>query len=290
MDAIIINAPSPTKNQDRKQDPDMHFTKKGNQYYLGMKIHVGMDRESKTVQSLVTTAVNVNDSQMVENFLHGEEKVVFGDSAYMGKTEVRFPAMQESCFVSALRSFFPSMFRCLQATAAHLAAMRRWVQGFFSPGLSENCPNLVEEFLRGDSAGDEKLEIRGKDDAGGGAGGIQDERSLGFGSGDFGQRFTSVSFRRQSGGIGDSFRRGDIVPSPKGVSGLPEGGVSSSFPSTRVEFPPASEADFSSFFAASSVSLRHSKMQRSSALSVSASRRFLKLTIMDGSNGLFSGR
>jgi IS5 family transposase len=73
MDATIINAPSSTK--------------KGNQYYFGMKIHVGVDRESRTVHSLVTTPANVHDSKMVEDILHGEENAVFGDSAYMGKTE-----------------------------------------------------------------------------------------------------------------------------------------------------------------------------------------------------------
>jgi len=87
MDATIINAPSSTKNQDRKRDPDMHSTKKGNQYYFGMKIHVGVDSESRTVHSLVTTPANVHDSKMVEDILHGEENAVFGDSAYMGKTE-----------------------------------------------------------------------------------------------------------------------------------------------------------------------------------------------------------
>ena len=87
MDATIINAPSSTKNQDKKRDPDMHSTKRGNQYYFGMKIHVGVDRESRTVHSLVTTPANVHDSKMVEDILHGEENAVFGDSAYMGKTE-----------------------------------------------------------------------------------------------------------------------------------------------------------------------------------------------------------
>jgi IS5 family transposase len=87
MDATIINAPSSTKNREKKRDPDMHSTKKGNQYYFGMKIHVGVDRESRTVHSLVTTPANVHDSRMVKDILHGEERVVFGDSAYMGKTE-----------------------------------------------------------------------------------------------------------------------------------------------------------------------------------------------------------
>ena len=65
----------------------MHSTKKGNQYYFGMKIHVGVDRKSRTVHSLVTAPANVHDSKIAEDLLHGEENTVFGDSAYMGKTE-----------------------------------------------------------------------------------------------------------------------------------------------------------------------------------------------------------
>jgi len=67
--------------------------------------------------------------------------------------------------------------------------------GLLLPGLSEDCPDRVEEFLRGYSGGDEKLEVRGIGDVGWGTGGIQDERSLGFGSGRFGRRFISASFR-----------------------------------------------------------------------------------------------
>ncbi len=58
MDATIINAPSSTKNREKKRDPNMHSTKKGNHYYFGMKIHVGVERKSRTVHSLVTTPAN----------------------------------------------------------------------------------------------------------------------------------------------------------------------------------------------------------------------------------------
>ena len=64
----------------------MHSTKNGNQYSFGMKIHVVVDRESKTDHSLVTTP-NVHDSRVVEKLLHGKENAVLGDSAYMEKTE-----------------------------------------------------------------------------------------------------------------------------------------------------------------------------------------------------------
>jgi len=87
VDATIIHAPSSTKNREKKRDPEMHSTKKGNQYYFGMKVHVGVDKESKQVHSLVTTPANVHDSTRIGELLHGEEKEVRGDSAYMGKTE-----------------------------------------------------------------------------------------------------------------------------------------------------------------------------------------------------------
>jgi hypothetical protein len=67
--------------------------------------------------------------------------------------------------------------------------------GLLLPGLSEDCPDRVEEFLRDDSGGGEKLEVRGIGDVGWGTGGIQDERSPGFRSGRFGRRFISASFR-----------------------------------------------------------------------------------------------
>ncbi len=87
MDATIIAAPSSTKNKEKKRDPDMHQVKKGNQYYFGMKVHIGVDKDSKLVHSLATTAANVHDSRMVGDLLHGAEKGVWGDSAYIGKTE-----------------------------------------------------------------------------------------------------------------------------------------------------------------------------------------------------------
>lgn len=87
MDATIINAPSSTKNMEKKRDPDMHSTKKGNQYYFGMKVHIGVDKDTKLVHSLVTTPANIHDSRTVSGLLHGNEEAVWGDSAYMGKTE-----------------------------------------------------------------------------------------------------------------------------------------------------------------------------------------------------------
>ncbi len=61
VDATIIHAPSSTKNRERQRDPDMHQTKKGNQWYFGMKAHIGADSRSKLVHSIVATAANVHD-------------------------------------------------------------------------------------------------------------------------------------------------------------------------------------------------------------------------------------
>lgn len=82
VDATLIAAPPSTKNKAHERDPEMHQTKKGNQWYFGMKVHVGTDTKRGLVHSLVTTAANVHDSQMMDDLLHGEEEVVYGDSAY----------------------------------------------------------------------------------------------------------------------------------------------------------------------------------------------------------------
>jgi IS5 family transposase len=84
VDATLINAPSSTKNQDGKRDPEMHQTKKGNQYYFGMKAHIGADAESGLVHSVVGTAANVADVTQVDKLLHGKENMVGADAGYTG--------------------------------------------------------------------------------------------------------------------------------------------------------------------------------------------------------------
>jgi len=85
VDATIIHAPSSTKNKDKERDPEMHQTKKGNQWYFGMKAHIGADSRHKLVHSIVATAANVHDSKVVADLLHGNETRVYGDSAYTGR-------------------------------------------------------------------------------------------------------------------------------------------------------------------------------------------------------------
>jgi len=82
VDATIINAPSSTKNQEGKRDPEMHQTKKGNQWYFGMKAHIGVDSKTKLIHSVVATSANVHDKHPIPQLLHGNEHRVYGDSAY----------------------------------------------------------------------------------------------------------------------------------------------------------------------------------------------------------------
>ena len=84
VDATIIEAPSSTKNQARERDPEMHQTKKGNQWHFGMKAHIGVDCETGIVHSITATAANVHDVTEAHNLLHGGETVVWGDAGYQG--------------------------------------------------------------------------------------------------------------------------------------------------------------------------------------------------------------
>src|SRR6185295_16681008 len=84
VDATIIAAPSSTKNEGRTRDPDMHQTKKGNQWHFGMKAHIGVDADSGLVHSVVATPANVGDVTQAGALLHGQEKAAFGDSGYQG--------------------------------------------------------------------------------------------------------------------------------------------------------------------------------------------------------------
>lgn len=81
VDATIIGASGSTKNAEKKRDPEMKPTRKGNQWYFGMKAHVGTDTHGR-VHSVVVTDASVHDSQMMEELVHGEEEVVYGDKAY----------------------------------------------------------------------------------------------------------------------------------------------------------------------------------------------------------------
>ena len=84
VDATIISAPSSTKNREGKRDPEMHQTKKGNQWYHGMKVHAGVDAGSGYVHTITGTSANVHDIDQTANLLREDDEVVYGDSGYTG--------------------------------------------------------------------------------------------------------------------------------------------------------------------------------------------------------------
>lgn len=84
VDASLIAAPSSTKNRDKARDPEMHQSKKGNQWHFGMKVHIGVDAESGLVHTVRGTAGNVNDVVEGNSLLHGKERVAFGDAGFQG--------------------------------------------------------------------------------------------------------------------------------------------------------------------------------------------------------------
>ncbi len=87
VDATIIAAPSSTKNKQKARDPEMHQTKKGNQWYFGMKGHFGVDSAEKLIHAVAATPANVHDGEVLGDLLHGEETRVWGDRAYQGKRD-----------------------------------------------------------------------------------------------------------------------------------------------------------------------------------------------------------
>ena len=109
LDATLIVAPSSTKNSHGERDPEMHQSKKGNQWHFGMKAHIGVDAESGLVNTVIGTAANVNDVTQRHALLHGDEQVVFADAGYQGVTK-RAEAKAVQWHV-AMR---PSKRRCLE--------------------------------------------------------------------------------------------------------------------------------------------------------------------------------
>ncbi|EJN6721699.1 TPA: IS5 family transposase [Pseudomonas aeruginosa] len=104
VDATIIHAAPSTKNKDHKRDPDMHQTRKGNQWYFGMKAHIGVDERTGLVHTVTTTAANVGDVTEIANLLHGREKAVYGDSGYRGAAKRVKPKRGRHFYIAEQRS------------------------------------------------------------------------------------------------------------------------------------------------------------------------------------------
>jgi IS5 family transposase len=106
VDATIIHAPSSTKNEKKERDPEMHQTRKGKQWYFGLKAHIGVDAKEGTVHTVATTAASVADMHMLPDLLHGQERKVWGDAGYQGQTEAIQEAAPEAQDMTCKRTKF----------------------------------------------------------------------------------------------------------------------------------------------------------------------------------------
>jgi IS5 family transposase len=124
VDATIIAAPSSTKNNDGQRDPDMRQAKKGNQWFFGMKAHIGVDEDSGLVHHVECTAANVADVTQVHKLLHGREEMVRGDSGYTGADKRAELAQVKAAFQIAEK---PSKLRAMKSKRDRYYAVR-WEQ------------------------------------------------------------------------------------------------------------------------------------------------------------------
>ncbi len=122
VNATLIAAPSSTKNADHARDPEMHQTKKGNQWSFGMKAHIGVDEFSGLVHHVHCTAANVADVTVMHTWLHGKEDSVFGDSGYTGADKRKELQDCEAAFFSAAK---PSTIQAI-GNNRERARQQRW--------------------------------------------------------------------------------------------------------------------------------------------------------------------
>ena len=103
VDATIISAPSSTKNKDGERDPEMHQTKKGNEWCFGMKMHIGVDETLGLIHSIETTAANEHDLNVADKLLHGKEERVWADAGYTGAQDRKALASDDREWLIAMR-------------------------------------------------------------------------------------------------------------------------------------------------------------------------------------------
>ncbi len=160
VDATIIHAPSSTKNAKKTRDPQMHQTKKGNQWYFGLKAHIGVDAKEGHVHSVATSAANVADMHMLPDLLHGEERKVWGDGGYQGQTEAITKAAPNAQDMTCRRTKFKNSVDELQkkknrsksrvrAKVEHVFRILKRVFGFDKTryrGIAKNHNRLCANF------------------------------------------------------------------------------------------------------------------------------------------------
>jgi transposase, IS5 family len=163
VDATIIEAPSSTKNAGGERDPEMHQTKKGNQWYFGMKAHIGVDVDSGLVHTVTTTAANEADVEQVEELLHGKEQVVHADAGYRGpdkrveRTGLRWEIAAKRGKVQAMKEGREK--RAIEKREKHKASIRAKVEHPFRVikrrfgltkvrfrGLAKNAAHVITLF------------------------------------------------------------------------------------------------------------------------------------------------
>jgi IS5 family transposase len=133
VDATIIAAPPSTKNKSKSRDPEMHQTKKGNQWHFGMKAHIGVDVTSGVVHTLTGTAANEADINQTAALLHGQEEAVFADAGYTGADKrPELADCEVSWNIAIKRGIIKALPKALQDLAEPmeraLAQVRAWVE------------------------------------------------------------------------------------------------------------------------------------------------------------------
>ena len=127
VDATILDAPSSTKNAEKKRDPEMHSTKKGNQWRFGMKCHVGVDAGTGYVHTIEVTSGNVHDVTVCSDLIREDDEVVYGDSGYLGiekrKSSVRCKVEHIFRIIKCQFGYWKVRYRGLKKNENRLYAM-----------------------------------------------------------------------------------------------------------------------------------------------------------------------
>jgi transposase, IS5 family len=160
VDATMIHAPSSTKNSRGERDPEMHRTRKGKQWYFGLKAHIGVDSKEGHVHSVATSAASMADCHMLPEVLHGEERKVWGDGGYQGQTEAIKQAAPKAQDMTCKRTRFKNYVDELQkkknttkskvrAKVEHVFRILKRVFGFDKVryrGIAKNHNRLCANF------------------------------------------------------------------------------------------------------------------------------------------------